>query len=198
MKSSSTGFRDNTWPTLVELAGKIYNYATRAGGTEKRSYYANMLDWAKQYNRESNKDDPDEDLLEDLLSSVQGACKKQVKEINAFMQQSADMRDALHKFDNACHEHESKLDTIITAIQTKLGTLDGNGQGKYSGKIGELRKKIENNQAILEQEMKEYDKGSVKPFFPMLTNVWSNIIIFARRQDRCYDSMLCLAVCLLS
>ncbi|EAW13546.1 uncharacterized protein ACLA_055940 [Aspergillus clavatus NRRL 1] len=156
MKQSSTVFRDVTWPSMVAIVDTVFNYASRAGGKDAGSYYFNMLDWVRQYNKESLKDNPDPDTLEDLKESIMGACKKQENDIDALKLQSEKIKTALGSFKSACVEHENRLNPIIQTIQEKLGTLDGD-----TGKIAEEAKDIKQKKKLLDQEIKEYDKDVV-------------------------------------
>ncbi|KAL4861127.1 hypothetical protein BDV12DRAFT_180687 [Aspergillus spectabilis] len=156
MKSSSSVFRDKTWPSMVDVVGTVYNYSIRAGGKDAGSYYYNMLDWVRQYARELEKDNPDQDTLSDLKDSIVGACKSQMTDIGTLQTSATDIQTKFSDFKTACATYENSLDSIITVIQNKLGTLDGK-----TGKIATTMADIKQKAKLLETETKEYDRDVV-------------------------------------
>ncbi|KAL5338600.1 hypothetical protein BJX70DRAFT_388493 [Aspergillus crustosus] len=65
---TSSVFRDETWPSLIDVVGTVYNYAIRAGGTHSGSYYYNMLDWNIDKVQTAAKD------IQTKLSEFKTAC----------------------------------------------------------------------------------------------------------------------------
>lgn len=99
IKEDADAFHGKTWPDIVGLASQVYEYAQDAGRKTESSYYANMLDWVRQYHDELKKETPDQDTIKDLKDAITDITKKQIRSIDKLQGDSKQAKQNLMEFE---------------------------------------------------------------------------------------------------
>ncbi|KAI0521855.1 hypothetical protein F5B22DRAFT_506483 [Xylaria bambusicola] len=178
IKSDTTQFLDVTWPGIVDLANKIYDFSALAGGTQNSSYYANMLKWVGAYNDELQKPDPDENMLLQYQLSIQQITKQMYDKTQTLQVMASQSKQALKDFEEATRISQNNVhasDDQLTSI------LEGE-----EGEVAELRKQLNDALAKVDEYQKEVDADRLAvedtgayswiPFFGTIATpiIWKN------------------------
>ncbi|GFF40821.1 hypothetical protein IFM46972_06341 [Aspergillus udagawae] len=139
IQKDNKNFRDKTWQGLVNLAGDIKNFAKKAGGTTKSSYYAAFLKAIKEWNDENKKPSPDKTKLDHQRNIVKVFTEDMIKRITQLQTSSEQARKDLDTFKNASTTHSSTLQTNEEEVK-KL--LDDGEIKKLEGEIKSLQKEL--------------------------------------------------------
>lgn len=138
-----------TWQGLVDLAGDIKNYAHKAGGTTKSSYYVAFLKAIKAWNDENKKPHPEKAKLEHERKIITVFTADLMKRIAGLQTSSEKARKDLDTFKNASTGHSSTLQTNEEQVKKLLD----------DGEIKKLETEIKSLQKELEAEHNELSYG---------------------------------------
>ncbi|KAL1753977.1 hypothetical protein FB107DRAFT_216616 [Schizophyllum commune] len=137
-------FKDQTYPSIVDLSSDVYNYAQDAGGTVDDSYYVNIINWIKQL---SQSTDPDEQA--ELKGAIDAVIDKQVKDIQALQDRSNAAVADLQTFEDLAEKDQSALTTRSNAVKDKLNT--------EVGSLDDLNTQLQNYRDELTADLAEYE-----------------------------------------
>jgi Bacillus haemolytic enterotoxin (HBL). len=128
-------FRDNTWKGLVDLSGKIINYAKVAGGTVDSSYYVGFLQSIQDYH-----DTTEQKKKDDAREAIKEFTNDLIARITELQTLSVKARDDLETFKTATTKHSSTLQTNEEQVK-KL--LDDTEIKRLEGEIKTLQKELD-------------------------------------------------------
>ncbi|KAE8148375.1 hypothetical protein BDV25DRAFT_141847 [Aspergillus avenaceus] len=151
MKSDSSDFLENLWPSTVDLANDIYNYSVTAGGKAESSYYANMLSWIGEYNKVQGTSDADM-----YLQSIKELTDREVKNIDGMYNRAETVKQGLGKYHDKCKTSKGELDGYVATMNSLLEGDDGEIE-KWKHAIDEIQKDIEEKKADI-----DYDRLVIK------------------------------------
>jgi archaellum component FlaC len=152
IKKDNLVFRDRTWPSLVDLAGKIVNYAKTAGQDIDSSYYAQLLLAVKDFNVAKSKSPPDQKAMDEAKETIVGFTSELIGSITKLQEASAKAKGDLATFKNQTTNHSSTLKDNRDQVKKLLGGS--------KGEIARLEKDIKDLQKQLEDDQAEYDRGT--------------------------------------
>ncbi|KAL1690570.1 hypothetical protein GGG16DRAFT_125547 [Schizophyllum commune] len=137
-------FKDQTYPSIVDLSSDVYNYAQDAGGTVDDSYYVNIINWIKQL---SQSTDPNEQA--ELKGAIDAVIDKQVHEIEALQKRSNAAVAELQAFEELSQKDQSALTTRSNAVKDKLNA-------EY-GSLDDLNNQLQRYRDDLTSDIAEYE-----------------------------------------
>lgn len=149
IKTDSSDFQDNTWDGIVNLASNIYTYASKAGGTDKSSYYYKIMEWIKNYNEATTDDD-----RKKYAADITYAAKKQLGVVTDLQSKAETARTDLGVFHDKCVASKGQLNGSANAMQTLLK--------KENSDIETLTKEIEDTTKALEPIQKQIDAARLR------------------------------------
>lgn len=177
MKSDSSDFLENLWPSTVDLANDIYNYSVSAGGTTKSSYYANMLSWIGEYENAQGTSDGNK-----YLQSIKALTDREVKNIDDMYNRAETVKQGLAKYHEKCKASKGDLDSYVATMNSLLEGENGEIE-QWREQIAEVQKDIRDT-----QDMIDYDRLVIKwsaayvwiPFAGMIAGITVDVVF----QDR--------------
>ncbi|KAF4237721.1 hypothetical protein CNMCM8980_002380 [Aspergillus fumigatiaffinis] len=143
IQADNKDFYDKAWTGLVDLAGKIWNYADSVGGDIDSAVYVAILKAVSDYH---DKDKTKKDK-EEARQTIIWYTKKMVDDIGDLQVASQSSRDKLHKFKAATTAHGVTLRDNDNAVKKVM-------EGK-DGEIERLEKDIKDLQGQLSAEHDE-------------------------------------------
>ncbi|KAI9370332.1 hypothetical protein BJX61DRAFT_544757, partial [Aspergillus egyptiacus] len=162
IRTTTTEFRDKTWPAVVDLATDIRNYAAKAGGTLDTSYYKAILDWLKQY--AATHDDDEKAALKARISAV---VKHQLESIQGMSDNVASTKETLATFHSTTTTQSSALNDHKKTVANLLGGS--------TGRIASLREQIQKDQKDLNNDKADYDYD-MTVMYAQISYAWIPII----------------------
>ncbi|KAI9932387.1 hypothetical protein MW887_009900 [Aspergillus wentii] len=162
IRTTTTEFRDKTWPAVVDLAAQIRDYAGNAGGTLDSSYYKAILDWVKEYC--TTKDDSKKAELKANISAV---VKDQLASIDKLSTNVKSTKETLKEFDTKTQTQSAALNNHKRKVMDLLGGSEG--------RIAALRKQIKTNQDDLQKDKNDYDYD-MTVMYAQISYAWIPII----------------------
>ncbi|KAG5219828.1 hemeolysin protein [Salix suchowensis] len=137
-----------TYPGIVALADRVYEFASNSGGTVETSYYAFVFDQirllASEVAKPVNQQDPK--LIAEYRETIKAIIDSQVKAIEALAIDARTATDDLRKFEEVSTLQETELNGNARTLKTTLENADGE-IATLNNRIEENRKEIRNLQA---------------------------------------------------
>ncbi|KAJ5592210.1 hypothetical protein N7537_009114 [Penicillium hordei] len=146
VQKDNQNFRDNTWKGLVDLSGKIINYAKVAGGTVDSSYYVGFLQSIQDYH-----DTTEQKKKDDAREAIKEFTNDLIARITELQTLSVKARDDLETFKTATTKHSSTLQTNEEQVK-KL--LDDTEIKRLEGEIKTLQKELDAEHDELSYDLK--------------------------------------------
>ncbi|KAF9487722.1 hypothetical protein BDN71DRAFT_1513685 [Pleurotus eryngii] len=148
IQASTTTFKNVTYPGIVALADRVYEFASNSGGTVETSYYAFVFDQirllASEVAKPVNQQDPK--LIAEYRETIKAIIDSQVKAIEALAIDARAATDDLRKFEEVSTLQETELNGNARTLKTTLENADGE-IATLNNRIEENRKEIRNLQA---------------------------------------------------
>ena len=103
------------------MAGMIRQYAKKAGGISKSSYYGLMLDELAAYHVAKAKSPPDSKRMTEAKQTVQEACNAVISPADKLHSDSAKLRAQLADFRSLTTDHWASLNALLEDLRRQLG-----------------------------------------------------------------------------
>ena len=179
VKSHTSGFRTNTYPDIVGLADKVYNFATTAGGRGRGSYYKLMLDSMSKLNEAVGERPKDEAKIKKLGDGVLWLVKKQQSAIDELIAASKKLQSTLHTFVGTCKQDEQHLIDAQKGVKNAISGPDGAG-----GHMRKIQDEIDSLCDELSDEQGEYDWGTPQsPHIPKFSMCFADVTIIRHAES---------------
>ncbi|OJJ33367.1 hypothetical protein ASPWEDRAFT_70912 [Aspergillus wentii DTO 134E9] len=106
IQDTTTTFRDKTWPSIVDLAGRVQKYAETLSDDKSASYYTNIINLTKNYTEA--KDATKKSVLK---AEILGLIDATIQNINTY---SEGIPDVIKKLGNFQEDTKSQSEKIKT------------------------------------------------------------------------------------
>ncbi|KAL4260375.1 hypothetical protein AB1N83_007214 [Pleurotus pulmonarius] len=148
IQGSTTTFKNVTYPGIVALADRVYEFASNSGGTVETSYYAFVFDQihllAAEVAKPVGQQDPK--LIAEYRETIKAIIDSQVAAIEVLAKDAETATDDLRKFEEVSTLQQTELRGNAGTLKTTLENADGNIT-ILSDRINEARKEIRALQA---------------------------------------------------
>ncbi|KAI5892176.1 uncharacterized protein SCHCODRAFT_01125215 [Schizophyllum commune H4-8] len=108
-------FRDETYPSIVDLSNDVFAYAQTAGGTIDDSYYAAILNWIRELNETT-----DPGTQKELRQSIDAIIDQQTGEIERMQARAKGTVADLKTFESLTQTDQNALSSRSNALNDKI------------------------------------------------------------------------------
>jgi len=169
---NNKAFRDGTFPSIVDLAGDIFNFTKKAGGTAAASYYGALIKALANYNTAKKENPPDTATMDKEKDAIIVFSQDLLKRTAGLLDNCQSLQMAVDKFSSVTYDKWAALNAGLEDIRRRLDPLEVNHLGSV---IKDLQK------ASWDQRV-EYTSGmSAMPLEPTklinITQMWSPLAI---------------------
>jgi hypothetical protein len=134
---NNRAFRDRTLQSLVDLAGDIFNFTKKAGGTAASSYYAALIKALASYNTAKKKGPPDTATMDKEKDSIVVFSQDLLKRTAGLLDNCQSLQTAVDKFSSVTYDNWAALNARLEDIRRRLDPLEVKHLG---GVIKDLQK----------------------------------------------------------
>ncbi|KAL1750571.1 hypothetical protein FB107DRAFT_223663 [Schizophyllum commune] len=141
-------FKSTTYPSIVNIANDVYNYAQDAGGNLQDSYYANIWQAIRSLATATTQSQQDQ-----FMQTINDLIAVQVKNIAAIKAKAVQAVNDLTMFQTQTAQDQTTLEGNQKAVLTALEAEDGN--------LAALEKLLADNKAELASDEEEYEHDKI-------------------------------------
>ncbi|GFF40812.1 hypothetical protein IFM46972_06338 [Aspergillus udagawae] len=134
---NNKAFRDRTIQSLVDLAGDIFNFTKKAGGTAASSYYGALIKALADYNTAKKKSPPDTATMDKEKEAIVAFSQDLLKRTTGLLDNCQSLQMAVDKFSSVTYDKWAALNARLEDIRRRLDPLDVKHLG---GVIKDLQK----------------------------------------------------------